>query len=304
MNEIIKANARGLQLNSLEEMTRFADGVYKSGLAPATLKTSAQIVVALQVGLEIGLPPMVSLRSIYVIKGMPTLFGDAALALVKASPVCDYVIESIEGEGDAMFAKVVSCRKGGKPMTTTFSVTDAKQAKLWMKKTTGGDTTWVTHPKRMLKYKARAFNLRDNFPDILLGIHLTEEMIGEAEDLLEVPDCKTPTRENRRKAVVAEDITPDTAPSQDKGMNPDGIIIDDPIDIPDLTEKDEADLYSQLTDGFRELFPQGNFALWAAYVLCLEQDEVDSKDKFTQSMLMHLVREWNTKGFCDTEAGL
>jgi len=285
-NELqVRAGQRGLQLNSLDEMARFADGVVKAGLAPATLNTSAKVVVALQVGAEIGLTPMAALRSVYVIKGTPTLYGDAALALVKSSSVCKCISEKVIGEGDAMEAVVESQRTDGSVVTTTFSVADAKQAGLWGKKC----STWCTHPKRMLKYKARACNLRDNFPDILLGLHLTEEMEG-IEEQLPVPKCDTPTREDRRKpvdSVIVEDTEPDIIEPEDLGVE---------------VEPTE-DLHTQLLLGYLDKFPEGSFQSWAAFVLCVEVDEVDSKEKFTQGMLTHLIQEWNTKGFIDTEAG-
>ncbi len=53
----------------------------------------------------------------------------------------------------------------------TFSVADAKQAGLWKK-----SGTWTTNPKRMLKMRARAFTLRDGWPDVLKGLHSIEEI--------------------------------------------------------------------------------------------------------------------------------
>jgi hypothetical protein len=65
----------------------------------------------------------------------------------------------------------------------------------------------------MLKYKARAFNLRDNFPDILKGLHLQEEMVGEVDEPMEAPKCDVAGRHDRRKKVVSTDLKgPDEGP--------------------------------------------------------------------------------------------
>lgn len=201
----IRTGNRGLQLTSLGDMERWAKGVIASGLAPSTLDTAPKIIVATQYGYEIGLTPMVALRSICVVKGTPTLWGDAALALVKKSGLSEYVKERVEGVGDKMCAYVESKRKDtGEIVETEFSVDDAKTANLWTKA-----GTWKTHPKRMLKYKARAFNLRDNFPDVLGGMHLTEEMEGEEMgNPLPAPACDTLSRENRRKKVDSTETAP------------------------------------------------------------------------------------------------
>lgn len=196
---MIQAGDRGLILNSLEAMRDTAQIILQSGFCPDGYTKKEQVFVAIQTGAELGLPPIQALNSIAVIYGKPRLWGDAALALVKTSGLLAEYEETIEGEGEDMIAKVVSVRKDGEvtsKVETTFSVADAKIAKLWNKKSKQGkDSTWVTHPKRMLKYKARAFNLRDNFPDVLMGLHLAEEMIGE--EPLPAPECKTPKRGDR-----------------------------------------------------------------------------------------------------------
>jgi hypothetical protein len=47
---------------------------------------------------------------------------------------------------------------------------DAKAAKLW-----GKAGPWTDYPKRMMKFRARGFLLRDQFGDILKGLRTAEE---------------------------------------------------------------------------------------------------------------------------------
>jgi len=54
-----------------------------------------------------------------------------------------------------------------------FSVSDAKAANLW-----GKSGPWTNYPKRMLELRARAFALRNMFPDVLLGCAIAEELDG------------------------------------------------------------------------------------------------------------------------------
>lgn len=170
----ITVGARGLQLTTLDEMTRFATGVIASGFAPPHYKTPVQVISALQYGAEIGLSPMQSLQSITVINGRPALWGDALPGLVWGSGLCEGIEESLEesGEPDDTFARCTVKRKGiEKPITKTFSVKDAKRAGLWGK---GGP--WTQYPQRMLQLRARAFCLRDAFADVLRGLQVSEEV--------------------------------------------------------------------------------------------------------------------------------
>lgn len=183
---IMKANGRGLQLASFEDYHRFASTVVEAGLAPRSLDTPQKVMVALQAGAELGMTPMQSLRSICVVNGAPTVYGDAGLALVRNSKELEYIKESIEGKltadlqnmpGDVRAVCEVKRKGDPEPITRTFCVAEARLAGLWMKTSSkGGPTPWCTHPQRMLKYKARAFALRDTFPDILMGMNLYEEV--------------------------------------------------------------------------------------------------------------------------------
>jgi len=284
MTEIIRTGERGLKLTSIDDMSRFAEGVVKSGLAPESLKTSAQVIVAIQSGLEIGLAPMQALNSIVVIRGKPTLWGDASLGLVKRSGLLKEFSEGVAGEGDNMIASVVSTRNDGCTVTTTFSAADAKTAGLW-----GKPGPWKTHPKRMLKYKARAFNLRDNFPDVLMGMHLTEEM--EGEEPLPIPQCDTPPRaERRRKVVESQDVTV-TEDTQSTDTPPETA-------VPKTDESADGTAEFLLEDIMMSYNEKGgnNFREWAAEVLCRDEEEIESDDSFTQVMLGQLERHLETEG--------
>lgn len=174
----IVLGGKGVQLTSLDEMYRFAKCVVLSGLAPKGMSKVETVMIAIQMGLELGLTPMSALQNIGVINGVPSIFGDAALALVRASGLLEDFWEVIRGDGDARVAICFSKRKGySKGRETSFSVDDAKQAKLWMRKGRDGQSTpWVTYPERMLQWRARGFNLRDNFGDVLKGLKTTEEV--------------------------------------------------------------------------------------------------------------------------------
>ena len=163
---------KGIQLESFEALWRFAQCIAASPFAPRGMEKPEAIVPAIQLGLEIGLSPMSALQNVAVINGRPGIYGDAALALVRASGLCEYYTQRFEGEGDDRRAIVVSKRTDSpEPIESIFSVKDAKRAGLW-----GKQGPWTQYPDRMLLFRARGFNLRDNFGDVLKGMSTLEEL--------------------------------------------------------------------------------------------------------------------------------
>jgi hypothetical protein len=164
--------ARGLALSTMEDAFRFAQMVSKSEFAPKDFRGKPEsCLLAIQHGSEIGLSPMQSLQNIACINGRPAIWGDAALAVAMASPVCESVSETIEGDGEQMVATCTAKRRGyERPTVVRFSVADAKKAGLW-----GKSGPWTNYPRRMLQLRARGFALRDAFPDVLKGLVTAEE---------------------------------------------------------------------------------------------------------------------------------
>jgi hypothetical protein len=170
--EISTQRASGLALQSFDDAFRFAKMVAASEFAPKDFKGKPEsCLLAIQHGSEVGLSPMQSLQSIAVINGRPTIWGDAALALVQACSVCEYVREYMEGEGDNLTAVCEAKRQGyPSPSVSRFSVADAKKASLW-----GKTGPWTQYPSRMLQLRARGFALRNAFADALRGLVTAEE---------------------------------------------------------------------------------------------------------------------------------
>jgi hypothetical protein len=116
---------------------------------------------------------MSALQNIAVINGRPAIYGDAALALVRSSGLLEVFREEEIGEAgkDTQGVKVTAKRKGFDEAQEVFTVADAKLSKLW-----GKAGPWSDYPKRMLKFRARGFILRDLFGDVLKGLRTMEEV--------------------------------------------------------------------------------------------------------------------------------
>lgn len=177
----VQMGNRGIVLTDMDGLVRFATAVSKTSLAPKGLESAESIAVAIQMGLEVGLTPMAALQNIAVINGRPTIWGDAQLAVCRATGELEAFEEWYESGGkrtgrnpqifgdDAM--AVCSVKRRGYPaIESAFSVADAKRAGLWSKQ-----GPWSQYPARMLRFRARSFALRDQFGDALKGMLTTEE---------------------------------------------------------------------------------------------------------------------------------
>jgi hypothetical protein len=161
---------------SMDEAYRLAKAVCMAGMAPKGMEKPEQAMIAIMRGLEIGLTPFQALDRIAVVNGRPTIFGDGAIALVRGSGTCEFIRETVTGEGDSLKATCIAKRKGEtEAITGTFSVADAKKAGLW-----GKSGPWQQYPARMLQMRARGFCLRDGFADVLGGLYLREEIEDSA----------------------------------------------------------------------------------------------------------------------------
>ena len=163
---------RGIRLRSWPEFVEFGKVVSQTEFAPKTLRGKpVDCALAVLYGDELGVTPMAALQNIAVINGKPSVFGDLMLALCMNSPVCEFVVEKIEGEGDDMIATCSAKRRGyPAPTVRSFSMADAKAAGLL-----GKDGPWKQYTARMLQFRARGFALRDAFPDVLRGVISAEE---------------------------------------------------------------------------------------------------------------------------------
>jgi len=171
---------------NIEEAIRFAEILSKASIVPKDFQNNpGNILVAVQWGMELGLQPMQAMQSIAVINGRPALWGDTVIALVRSSSVCEYIYEADDGHTATCRVK----RRGEEEQVRSFSIDDAKLAGLH-----GKAGPWTSYPKRMRQVRARAFALRDVFPDVLRGMPVAEELQDYPEGISVIPKTEQPAR--------------------------------------------------------------------------------------------------------------
>jgi hypothetical protein len=185
--------AQGFDLTNLSEAIRFANMMVETGLMPKDMQTMPRVLLAMQLGFEVGLPPLAAIQNTAVINGRPSLYGDVVLGIVIASGKFDMdafeETQEMDEHGMPISARCVVRRlPHGKPKIGTFTMKEAKLAGLM-----GKSGPWTTYPKRMMQFRARSFALRDAFPDLLKGIISAEEAMDippEERNVTPSPDAK------------------------------------------------------------------------------------------------------------------
>jgi len=240
-NGVMTAQSKTFSLapTNMQEAMDQATMLAGSSIIPEQYRGKPQdILVAIQMGLEVGLKPLQALKNIAVIKGTPTIWGDAAIALVRTSPLCEYVIEKVEYQTvnnvNILVATCTVKRKGEPEQTRIFDQNDATTAKLW------GRNVWATYPKRMLQMRARSWALRDVFPDVLNGLGISEEEKDKEEIELNARGG-VPTQEKRRSNLNSFAKTKKPIKKENK---PDPVIVVDQAGDT-FTQEDAEDFFNE-----------------------------------------------------------
>lgn len=190
-----------------EHYQRVAIMMSKSEIVPKTyVGKPADILIAMEMGYQLGFPIAQSLQDIAVVNGRPCLWGDGLLALVLSHPECENIKEEplLNDKGDVIGYRCEIKRKGFAPREQVFTIQDAATAGLLKK-----SGPWSSYPKRMLQMRARGFALRDVFGDALRGFRMAEEQQDidgvdiEAEKI--VPHANTHT-DKLKKVLGIEPI--------------------------------------------------------------------------------------------------
>lgn len=155
--------------SNLKEAMEYATIIANSAMVPKSYQNKpGDILVAVQMGAELGLKPIQALQNIAVINSKPSVYGDALLALVQSHPSFEDIKEWFDEKTNTAFCSVK--RKNQSEHTVSFSSEDATKAGLW-----GKTGPWSQYPKRMMQMRARGFALRDKFADALGGLITAEE---------------------------------------------------------------------------------------------------------------------------------
>lgn len=190
------SGVNGLMPLSVDDKMQMAKLIVDSGIVPTSLDTPAKVFVALQVGHELGLSPMMSVNNISAINGKVVLAADLMVGLIQQHPQFVSIDTKESGNNTTDFVVSVTIKRDIRgtvhEYTSRFSYQDAMEAGLTKK--TG---PWQLYPKRMVRHRAKAYAVREAFPDVLAGLYSREEMDDTAT-------YSGPTGPTEEELIIAE----------------------------------------------------------------------------------------------------
>lgn len=198
---------------NFQEVFQLCNWIAESSIVPEAYRgRPADVFVAAEYGADLGLKFMTSVQNIAIISGRPALPSDIKLAMVRGKKLLQYwkeaSIEEIKKTGIAWCEmKRVDVDE---PMRHTYTIDDAKMARVWEKLGRNDyPTPWVTHKYRMLQLKPRDMCLRDLFGDVFKGLHSVEEaqeirMIEEEQEAQALIEDKSQPGTKGKEILQAE----------------------------------------------------------------------------------------------------
>jgi hypothetical protein len=165
----------GVEITNLEQAGRFAAWAVESGLVKT--KNRAEVVIALQIGVELGFSPMQALQVVHVIDGKPSVSVEAQAAKVESDGAIEpgtKIMFRYEGEGEKRTCIVWSHPKGGEMIESPpVQMSDFKHLR--------DKANWKNYPDRMLKARAVGFHIRDFYARSVRNLPTSEEMVEVRE---------------------------------------------------------------------------------------------------------------------------
>ena len=155
-------------------------------MLPDHIKSAGAAYAVLLAGAELGMPPMVALRSIHIVKGKVTLAADAQLAICRQAGI-EWEWLSMSDRSATIKMTRNSLVQAGRYVehTHTFTIEEAKTAGLLYVKQGKQGGPWHTYPAAMLRARCASAAIRAFCPDVLMGCYLPEELevqqVGEPE---------------------------------------------------------------------------------------------------------------------------
>lgn len=251
------------QPKSAAEAMSLADMLSKSTIIPKSFQGKpSDIFVAMMWSHTLGIPVIQGLQSIAVVNGRPTLFGDGALAVCMASGLVEDISETVtQTKEDGLTAVCEVRRKGRKsPTIRQFTQSEAQKAGLWSK--TG---PWLAYPKRMLQMRARAYALRDCFPDVLSGMGVFEEQSDVVDTVAESEPKERKMPRRKSASIAPQQIENNPSPTAEEIVPP---VIEGKTPAEVLAEVAEPAELDETADVAEESDPYGIGEIKAKIAAC------------------------------------
>lgn len=155
--------------------TQMAKGLAQSTIVPMQFqKNMPNCLIALELANRFHTSPLMIMQNTYIIKGKPSFSSSFLIAMVNASGKYDQELafdEKKDSDGKP-YSCICWTMKDGRRIEGMEVTMDMAKAEGWLSK---DGSKWKTLQGLMLRYRAAAFFVRLNCPELALGFYTTEE---------------------------------------------------------------------------------------------------------------------------------
>jgi len=236
MGQLVRNTTQGSSIEAMDKLLKYSEILVESTIIPAHYKgNKGDIFVAVQTAYRMNLDPMMVMQGTYVIQGKLGMTSAFAISLANSSGLfvggIRYRIqelgEDIEGsvkfynngtedKKKVQFSNIqvtayTNLKSNGEEISYTIGMKEAI-AEGW---TTKAGNKYQSLPELMLRYRAATLLIRTHAPEVINGMHMTEEL----EDVQSVKTMRTVessvSKENKASSLLdsfleVEEIIGDT----------------------------------------------------------------------------------------------
>lgn len=193
---------------SYQHALKVAQKLSTSELLPATFKGKPEnVLIALDLANRSGASPLMIMQNLNIIQGKPSFSSSYIIASINTSTDYGRLRYKVTGKGDTLsciaYAKHIESGEieEGPEVTMQMAIAEG-----WTSKS---GSKWKTMPQLMIRYRAAAFFGRLYTPEILMGMHTTDEIEDMPSSRYEVinEDAKQPNKEFERAMLLLDDCT-------------------------------------------------------------------------------------------------
>ena len=237
---------------SFESAQRMALALVSSNIVPEQYRGKDNIgnaIVALEMAQRIGASPLAVMQNLNIIHGRPSWSSTFIIAALNSCGRFAPVRFEVTGEGDDRSCIAWTTDKTGERLEGPPASIAMAKAEGWFAK---NGSKWKTMPELMLRYRAAAFFGRLYAPDVLNGMHATEEI----EDIGDRPRNVTARTESAILDDAPAPVIEPPAPKPTKAAKAKPAVVDiEPVPDPYVEQARKAAENTQERDAARKAEP-------------------------------------------------
>ena len=172
----------------LEKLMEMSGMLAKSTIVPVAYQNRPEnCFIALDMANRMGVSPFIIMQNLHVIQGKPSFSGSAIASMIRSNPnLKDVELVYVGEEGKdtwGAYITAINVKNGKKLKGGTVTIAISKKEG-WFQKS---GSKWQTMPELMLAYRAYAWFGRVYTPEVMMGLHSTDEIVDRVEGAEKTP---------------------------------------------------------------------------------------------------------------------